>query len=144
MLQIGSIIKVKDNSGVQSVKCFHPGIKLGDVIRCSVVKINSNAQSSKYSSNKREKGAITSFKRGDVVTVLVINTAKTAKTSNNDQDKEGGIRTKYGENIGILMKAGNKESDPRVPFGTRISGAVPRSLRNKGWGNIVAMAEYQV
>jgi len=145
MLQTRSVINIIDNTDVISVRCFKPrGImRLGDLVPCSVVKIGK----AKGSKGIQSKGKIasqgnttgrTTFKRGDVVHALVVNTIST----NRRGFKNNGIRTSFGGNTGIIMINSGKEG--WIPVGTRIMGAIPRSLREKGWSNVVGRAEYVV
>lgn len=142
MLQTRSLINIVDNTDVLTVRVFKPRAirKLGDLISGSVVKVRT-ARSTHTGGNKGQSNSATSnttlnkgFKRGDVVHVLLIN------TKFNTKDKLGNI--KFGENRGVLMNDSGKEG--WLPLGTRINGVVPRILRSKGWGNVVAISEHSI
>lgn len=134
MIQTRTVLNVVDNTDVLTVRCFKPGkgkLGLGDIVPCSVVK--------RVKKNKIETGVTTgnnaTYKRGDVVHVLVVNT----KISNNRGFINNGIRTSFGINSCILMNNSGKEG--WIPVGNRITGPIPRILRQKGWSTVVARAE---
>ena len=140
MIQTRTVVHIVDNTDVLSVRCFKPRkiSRLGDIVPCSVLKVVKNkgakTREAKTTGNSGT-GTPSTYKRGDVVHALVINTS----SRNSRGFKRNGIRTVFTMNCGILRVNAGKEG--WVPVGTRIRGAVPRILRQKGWSNVVARAE---
>lgn len=130
MIQNRTVVKIIDNTGITSVRCFRPRgiIRLGDIVGCSVIKISKGKTNSIKST----------FKRGDVIHVLIVNTV----SRNGRGFVNNGIRTSFIDNSGIVMQNSGKEG--WRPVGSRISGALPRNLRQKGWSNVVSMAEFLI
>ena len=143
MIQTRSTLNIIDNTDIITVRCFRPNkiSRLGDIVPCSVLKVvkNKNSKNTESkSSNQQASGANSNYKRGDVVHALIVNT----KSTNSRGFKDNGIRTSFSTNSGIIRVNAGKEG--WVPAGTRIRGAVPRILRQKGWSNVVAIAEYLI
>lgn len=132
MLQNRSKIQIIDNTDVLEVRCFQPNqiIKLGDIIAGSVIKISKNKSNL---NNNKTPNPLNQFKRGDVIHALIVNVTTPFRNSN-------GIYTSFGQNAGVIMINSGKEG--WTPVGNRVLGVVPRSLREKGWSNIVSIAEF--
>jgi ribosomal protein L14 len=148
MLQNRSVVQVVDNTEVLEIRCFRPRgtMSIGDLVTGSVTKVSkdqktrSGGGSAAGSAGDRAKGGSSqvarSFKRGDVVRAVIVNCrGKTYR-------RGSGRRTSFGTNTCVLRTHAGKEG--WVPVGTRVGCAVPRLLRQKGWGNIVARTEHGV
>lgn len=122
MIQNRTVIKIVDNTDVTLVRCFKPRNlrRLGDLVTGSVIKTAAGSSS---------------FKRGDVVHALIVNTTW-------NKANKSGINTKFATNSGVIMANQGKEG--WLPVGTRINTALPRVLRDKGWANVVSLARHIV
>jgi len=120
MIQMQTRLKVADNSGAKEVMCIKVlgGSKrmianLGDVI---VVSIKSAIPSGK-------------IKKGEVQRGVIVRTKKEVR-------RKDGSTIKFDENAIVLINKNNRE-----PIGTRVFGPVSRELREKGFMQIVSLAE---
>ena len=114
-----TILKVVDNSGAKTVRCFKviggfkkKSAKLGDTIMVSVQKTR----------NKHKK--INKIKKGEIFRALIISTKC-------GYMKKDGSRIALNENSVILL---NKQDNP---IGTRILGPVPKLLNKKKFQKMI-------
>jgi large subunit ribosomal protein L14 len=119
MIQERSILKVADNSGAKSIRCFrilggtrHRYAKIGDVIVASV----------------QEAEPRKAVKKKDVVRAVIARTKNVLR-------RPDGSYIRFDENAAILI--GSKKE----PLATRIFGPIPRELKEKGFEKILMMAE---
>ncbi len=117
MIQPQSILKVADNSGAKTVRCFkvlggtrRRWAQLGDVIVCSV----------------QEAEPRKSVKKGDVVKAVVVRQKKPFRRSD-------GTYIRFDENAVVLV-------DGFEPKGGRIFGPVARELKARGYDTIISLA----
>ena len=119
MIQMGSMLKVADNSGARRLQAIrqlggssaprYAGI--GDLVVCTV----------------KEATPESDIKKGTVVKAVIVRTR--AKTRRRD-----GSYIKFDENAAVLV---NTESEP---VGTRVFGPVARELRERRYMKIVSLA----
>lgn len=119
MIQERSVLKVADNSGAKTVRCFRilGGSRrryaaIGDIIVVSV----QTAEPRKATKKK------------DVVKAVVV------RTKNNIRRK-GGLYVRFDDNAVVILNA------KKEPVGTRIFGPIPRELKEKGFEKIVSLAQ---
>ena len=119
MIQERSILKVADNSGAKTVRCFrvlggtrHRYANVGDIIVTSV-----------QAAEPRK-----SVKKKDVVKVLVVRTKNAIR-------RHDGSYVRFDENAVVLIDA------KKEPIATRIFGPLPRELKEKGYEKLMTMAE---
>lgn len=119
MIQERSVLKVADNSGAKTVRCFRilGGSRkryaaIGDIIVVSV----QTAEPRKATKKK------------DVVKAVVV------RTKNNIRRK-GGLYVRFDENAVVILNA------KKEPVGTRIFGPIPRELKDLGFEKIVSLAQ---
>jgi large subunit ribosomal protein L14 len=119
MIQERSILKVADNSGARVVRCFRVlgGTRkryagVGDIVVASV-----------QSAEPRK-----TVKKKDVVRVLVVRTKNALR-------RKDGSYVRFDENAVVLVDA------KKEPVATRIFGPLPRELTEKGFKNLMTMAE---
>lgn len=119
MIQAESSLKVADNSGAKSIKCFkvlggtrrrYAGI--GDIIVASV-------------KSAEPRGMV---KKGDKVRAVIVRQAKAYRRKDNSY-------IRFDENAAVILDANNTD-----PKGTRIFGPIARELREKGFSKIVSLA----
>ena len=110
MIQVGTSLKVIDNSGAREVYCIGvlKGYKqryatIGDIVTVSIKKLRTRRR------------AFSKVKKGDVVKASIVRVKKQLKT------KFGFMS--FFENAAILITSQNKL------IGTRIFGALPKSFR---------------
>ncbi len=118
MIQERSILKVTDNSGAKTVRCFRilGGSKrryarIGDIVVASVQKAEPRKQ----------------VKKKDIVRALVVR--HRAPTRRLD-----GSYIRFDDNAVVLLEKGE-------PRGTRIFGPIPREIKEKGYTTIISLAE---
>jgi large subunit ribosomal protein L14 len=122
MIQQQTILRVSDNSGAKTVRCFKVlgGFKkkyasLGDVIIVSVQKLR----------NKLKKTS--KVKKGEVYKALIIRTKAKHR-------KEDGSEILFKGNAVVLL---NKQGNP---IGTRILGPIPKVLKKKKFQKIISIS----
>ncbi len=118
MIQERAILKVADNSGAKTVRCFRvPGgskrryARIGDIIIASVQAAEPRKQ----------------VKKKDIVHALVVR--QRAPTRRSD-----GSYIRFDDNAVVLIDKGE-------PRGTRIFGPIPREIKEKGYDTIASLAE---
>lgn len=123
MVQKQTYLDVADNSGAKKLQVIHvvgsTGKRyayLGDKVKCAVKEARPGG----------------SVKKGEVVTAVIVRTAK-------EERREDGTYIRFGakgkhRNAGVIIKDGLE------PVGTRIFGPVARELRAKGYSKIVSLA----
>jgi large subunit ribosomal protein L14 len=119
MIQERSILKVADNSGAKTVRCFrvlngtrHRYARVGDVIVASV-------QTAEPRKNVKKK---------DVVKAVVVRQRMATRRSD-------GSYVRFDENAVVLIDA------KKEPVATRVFGPMPRELKMLGYEKIMTMAE---
>jgi large subunit ribosomal protein L14 len=119
VIQERSILKVADNSGAKSVRCFRilggsqkRYAEIGDIIVASVQVVEPRK----------------SIKKKDVVKAVVVRTRNPLRRLDNS-------RIRFDDNAVVLI-------DPKKePIATRIFGPLPREIKEKGFEKIAGMAE---
>ncbi len=119
MIQIRSVLKVADNSGVKEVRVIsvlgQPSAawgEIGDIVVASVRK--------RIPTSEIDKGA--------VVKGVIVRTRQPYR-------REDGSYIRFDDNAVVLVNASTLE-----PLGTRIFGPVPRELRHKNMLRILSLA----
>lgn len=119
MIQAESSLKVADNSGAKSIKCFKVlgGTRrryagLGDVVVASVKSADPRGM----------------VKKGDKVRAVIVRQVKAYRRKDNSY-------IRFDENAAVILDANNID-----PKGTRIFGPVARELREKGFAKIISLA----
>lgn len=119
MIQERSILKVADNSGAKTVRCFRVlggtrkrYARLGDVVVASV----------------QEAEPRKAVKKKDKVRAVLVRQKKSFRRAD-------GSYVRFDENAVVLI------NPKKEPVATRIFGPIPRELKEKGFEKIVTMAE---
>ena len=119
MIQERSILKVADNSGAKTVRCFrilggtrHRYAKIGDIIVASVQVAEPRK----------------TVKKKDIVKALLVR----QKTSFRRPD---GSYVRFDDNAVVLI------DNKKEPIASRIFGPLPRELKAKGFEKLMTMAE---
>jgi large subunit ribosomal protein L14 len=119
MIQLGSILKVVDNSGAKTAKCIKVlggykkrVAKTGDLVVVSIQKLRANIQKN-YNTKKTLK-----LQNKDIFKALVVRTKQ-------NTDKKQNIKCTFKNNCIVLM---DKQQNP---LGTRIFGFISKKLRKK-------------
>lgn len=106
MIQVGSTLKVIDNSGARVVKCIRSEAGryafFGDVILVSIKSL------------RKKRRSFSKVKKGEVVRALVVRTKKILNSK---------CSIEYLENSVVLINKKNKL------IGTRVFGSLPKILR---------------
>jgi large subunit ribosomal protein L14 len=120
MIQVGTNLKVADNTGAKIVCCIrilggskHRYARIGDIIVASV----KQAEPRKI------------VKKKEVVRAVIIRQKKPYRLKN-------GVYLRFDENAVVIL-----DGKTKVPKGNRILGPVPRVLREKKFKEIVNMAK---
>jgi large subunit ribosomal protein L14 len=119
MIQERSILKVADNTGAKTVRCFRilggsrrRYAQIGDIIIASV----QIAEPRK------------TVKKKDVVKCLVIRQRHSWR-------RKDGSYIRFDDNAAVLI------DEKKEPRGTRVFGPLPREIRERGFETIFTMAE---
>ena len=119
MIQERSILKVADNSGARTVRCFRVlggsrrrYAEVGDVIVASVQVAEPRKQ----------------VKKKDVVRAVVVRQRKVLRRSD-------GSYIRFDDNAVVLI------NEKKEPIGTRLFGPIPREVKEKGWEAVASLAE---
>ena len=120
MIQVGTNLKVADNTGAKLVRCIrilggtrHRYARIGDVIIVSV----------KLAEPRK------SVKKKEVVRAVIVRQSSPFRLQN-------GCYLRFDENSVVILDGKTKN-----PKGNRILGPIPRILREKGFREIVNMAK---
>ena len=120
MIQPRTMLKVVDNTGAKVIQCFQVlggsrrhYAQIGDIIVATV----------------KEAEPRRIVKKHDVVRAVIIRQKKPYKRAD-------GSYIRFEENAAVILEG--KIKDPK---GGRISGPVPKELREKGFEKIAALAE---
>jgi large subunit ribosomal protein L14 len=119
MIQERSIIKIADNSGAKTVRCFRilggtrkRYARVGDIIVASVQVAEPRKN----------------IKKKDIVKVLIVRTKSPTK-------RPDGSVVRFDENAGVII------DNKKEPIATRVFGPMPRELKLKGFESLMNMAE---
>lgn len=117
MIQVGTKLKVADNTGAKVIQCFkvlggsrRRYARLGDIIVASV----------------KEAEPRRAVKKKEVVRAVVVRQKQAYRRSD-------GSYIRFDENAAVLLEGIN-------PKGGRIFGPIPRELKEKGFDKIVSLA----
>lgn len=118
MIQMGTILKVADNSGAKKIMCIHPiggsvgqYAQIGDIITASV----------------REGNPAWNLKKIRKVKAVIVRQRK-------EHRRKDGSYIRFDENAAVLLDNDNE------PLGTRVFGPVARELREHNFMKIVSLA----
>ena len=118
MIQMQTILDVADNSGAKKLFCIkvlggskRKYARVGDIIVASVKEALPNSK----------------VKKGDVVKVVIVRTAK-------EIGRPDGSYIRFDGNSGVVI------NNQKEPVGTRIFGPVARELRAKKCMKIISLA----
>lgn len=118
MIQERTILRVADNSGAKTVRCFrilggsrkrYAGV--GDIIIVSVQTAEPRKQ----------------VKKKDIVQALVVRQRAPLR-------RRDGSYIRFGDNAVVLI-------EKKEPRGTRVFGPVPREIKEKGYDAIASLAQ---
>jgi large subunit ribosomal protein L14 len=119
MIQERAIIKIADNSGAKTVRCFRilggtrrRYARVGDIIVASVQTAEPRKD----------------IKKKDIVKVLIVRTKSPIK-------RFDGSYVRFDENAGVII------DNKKEPIATRVFGPMPRELKLKGYEKLMNMAE---
>lgn len=118
MIQERAILKVADNSGAKSVRCFRVlggsrkrYARVGDIIIASVQAAEPRKQ----------------VKKKDIVRALIVRQRAPWRRSD-------GSYVRFDENAVVIV-------DKQEPRGTRVFGPIPREIKERGYDSIASLAE---
>lgn len=119
MIQERAILKVADNSGAKTVRCFRVlggsrrrYAEVGDIIIASVQVAEPRK----------------AIKKKDVVRALVVRQRKPLRRSD-------GSYVRFDDNAVVII------DEKKEPKATRLFGPLPREIKEKGFDSIASMAE---
>ncbi len=118
MIQERTILKVADNSGAKTIRCFRVlggsrkrYAEIGDIIIASVQVAEPRKQ----------------VKKKDIVKALIVRQRKALR-------RKDGSYVKFDDNAAVLLE----KNEPR---GSRVFGPIPREIKEKGYDTIASLAE---
>ena len=119
MIQERSILKVADNSGAKTVRCFRVlggsrrrYAEVGDIIIASVQVAEPRK----------------AIKKKDVVKAVIVRQRKPIRRAD-------GSYIRFDDNAVVLI------DEKKEPKGTRLFGPLPREVKEKGWESVASLAE---
>jgi large subunit ribosomal protein L14 len=119
MIQERAILKVADNSGAKTIRCFRVlggsrkrYARIGDIIIASV-------QTAEPRKNIKKK---------DIVKAVIVRTKNVMR-------RKGGLYVRFDDNSAVIVNI------KKEPLGTRIFGPIPRELKEKGYEKIISLAQ---
>lgn len=119
MIQVGTRLKVADNSGARKLQCIRVlggnrkrYASIGDIITVAVKEAVPHAN----------------VKKGEVLHAVIVRQHKELRRSD-------GSYIRFDDNAAVIVDKESKE-----PKGTRIFGPVARELRTKGYMKIISLA----
>jgi len=123
MIQLRTMVKVIDNTGAQLIQCFliiggsrkRYG-RIGDIFMAAV----------------KEAEPRRLVKKHEVVRAVLVRQKKTYRRAD-------GTYIRFDDNAAVILEGKTKE-----PKGGRLSGPIPRELKEKGFDKIAALAEETV
>jgi large subunit ribosomal protein L14 len=120
MIQLGSRLKVVDNSGAKEVECIHVlgstrrrYAYLGDIIIAAVKKAMPRKD----------------VKKHDVVKALIVRQKKEFR-------RKDGSYIRFSENSCVIL-----DTNGQTPKGGRIIGPIAREIKEKGFTEVAALAK---
>lgn len=120
MIQPRTMLKVADNTGAKVVQCFHvlgsSGKRYAQIGDCIVGTV-------------KEAEPRRIVKKHDVVRAVIIRQKKAFR-------RQDGSYVRFDDNACVIL-----EGKTKTPKGGRISGPVPRELKEKRFDKIAALAE---
>jgi len=123
MIQVGTNLKICDNTGAKFIRCFtilggtrHRYAKIGDIIVASV----------------KEAEPRRAVRKGEIVRAIVVRQKFPFRLPS-------GVYLRFDDNAAIIL-----EGETKIPKGNRITGPVPQILKEKGFEKIIAMASVVV
>lgn len=120
MIQENTILKVADNSGAKSVRCFRV---LGGS-RKRYARVGDRIVASVRSAEPRKN-----VKKKDIIQAVVVRTKAPIK-------RKDGTYVRFDENAVVVI-----EKDKFEPRATRIFGPIPREIKERGYDRISSMAK---
>lgn len=120
MIQPRSILKVADNTGAKTIRCF----KVLGGSRRRYAQIGDLIVASVQEAVPRRPVIV---KKKDVVRAVIV------RQRNNFRRPDGSY-VRFDENAAVIV-------DKFEPKGTRIFGPIPREIKERGYEKIVTMAE---
>jgi large subunit ribosomal protein L14 len=119
MIQERSILKVADNSGAKTVRCFRV---LGGSRR-RYAEVGDTIIASVQVAEPRK-----AIKKKDVVRAVIVRQRKAIRRAD-------GSYIRFDDNAVVLI------DEKKEPKGTRLFGPLPREVKEKGWESIASLAE---
>lgn len=120
MIQMRSMLKVADNTGAKLVQCFriyggtkHRYAQIGDIIMCAVKKAEPRRL----------------VKKHDKVRAVVVRQRRAYKRAD-------GTYIRFEDNAVVIL-----DGTTQKPKGGRISGPLPREIKEKGFDEVSALAK---
>ena len=121
MIQVGTKIKIVDNTGAKIVQCFNiPGgskkryARIGDIIVAAVKDALPHKE----------------IKKGDIVKCLIVRQKKPFR-------RKDGSWIRFDDNAAVIIEKDEVK-------GTRVFGPLPKELKEKGYHKLISMAKFVV
>ncbi len=119
MIQERSILKVADNSGAKTVRCFRVlggtrrrYAELGDIVIASVQVAEPRK----------------TLKKKDIVKAMIVRQKKAVR-------RKDGSYLRFDENAVVIVDV------KKEPIATRVFGPIPKELKEKGYEKLISLAE---
>lgn len=120
MIQENSILKVADNSGAKTLRCFRV---LGGTRR-RYARVGD-----KFVASVRVAEPRKAIKKKEIVQAVVVRSRAPIR-------RKDGTYVRFDENAAVVI-----EKDKQEPRATRIFGPIPREIKERGYDKIASMAQ---
>jgi ribosomal protein L14 len=149
MIQLGTILKVIDNSPVREIRCIKvlrgDVATQGDIIIGTVYRLNSEGtqkENSKVNKKSQKDNTVVALTKGDIVSAVVVRTKKPTERSKGigrGCQFKTGIQLRFpNENAAILIVY-TKKTNTVDPVASRSKGPISPIIASKGYTKLLAL-----
>jgi len=155
MIQLGTILKVVDNSSVREIRCIKV-IKgsvaaqgdriLGTVYRLRNIPSGKEAivasKASAALAAQKQKGIQSAFLKGDIVSAVVVRTKKAVDRSRGigkGSHKQTGIKLSFPNENAVILIVNSKTTPGVDPMASRSKGPITPIISSKGYTKLLSL-----
>ena len=156
MIQLGTILKVVDNSAVREIRCIkvingtvatQGDLILGTVYRLKAQKDNLNSRKGKKEiitsgGNTKQKNVPSALSKGDLVSAIVVRTKKALDRSRGigkGSEFQTGIQLSFPKENAAILITSTKNMSQIEPFATRSKGPISPVISSKGFTKLLTL-----
>jgi len=156
MIQLGTILKVVDNSAVREIRCIkvingtvatQGDLILGTVYRLRTQKDNLNSRKGKKETvtsggNTKQKSVPSALSKGDLVSAIVVRTKKGLDRSRGigkGSEYQTGIKLSFPKENAAILITSTKNLSQIEPLATRSKGPFSPVISSKGFTKLLTL-----